>query len=144
MPEDAKLIMVEPDGEPNRLVLLGYTSKHLALNEGEVALNSEHGQQIYLKEDGTLHIEATGLLSLQSKEEDLYSLLKDLLAAIKSLQTAQIYGGTGLFAPRGPVSGTIGNIGISPQSSQKLDDIAQRLDKLLQKGEKAEAEEGEQ
>lgn len=145
LPEGAKSINLKPEGEAGRLSILGFAGNPYGLEEGELALYSEHGQVLYYLEDGTIHLEAAGKLSIHSDEEDLYSLLKDLIEAVKGLQTAQIdtqvNGGAVALAPSGssPVvnaAGTNAGVGLNAQSSQKLDEIAQRLDKLLQKGKK--------
>ena len=138
-------LVLRPDGTQSRLSLLGYTEQNpYGLEQGEVVLYSEHGQVLHYKDDGSLHMEAAGKISLHSDQEDLYSLLKDLLAVIKGLTTAkidtQVDGGKVVLAPSGtsPITGAAGTnpgVGLSPDSSQKLDEIAQRLDKLLQKGE---------
>ena len=121
---------------------------NLALGTLQLPDYSQHGQLIHYKDDGTLHIEAPGKLSLHSKEEDLYSLIKDLLSAIKELKTApidtQVNGGSVALASSGtaPIAGASGTnpgVGLAQSSSQKLDEITQRLDKLLQKGEKPQS-----
>ena len=79
---------------------------------------------------------------MHNEEEDLHSLLKDLLGAIKDITTdkinTKVNGGLVVLAPSGsvPIAGASGNnpgVGLSPASTQKLDEIAQRLDKLLKK-----------
>ena len=144
LPEQAMSLVLRPDGTQGRLSLLGYTEQNpYGLEQGEVALYSEHGQVLHYKDDGSLHMEAAGKLSLHSEDEDLYSLLKDLLTVIKGLTTAKIdtqVNGGKVVVPGGSstvvnAAGTNPGVGLSPDSSQKLDEIAQRLDKLLQKGE---------
>ncbi|MEM9424977.1 MAG: hypothetical protein AAF975_09360 [Spirochaetota bacterium] len=131
--------------------MLGYTEAlPYGLETGEVALYSEHGQVLFLKDDGSVHLEAAGKVSIHSDQEDLYSLLKELLGVIKGLQTAQIdtqvNGGSVTLAPSGtaPIAGASGTnpgVGLAASSTQKLDQVARRLDKLLQKGEKPQSAE---
>lgn len=151
LPEESMAIVLQPDAENGRYAVLGYTEAlPYGLETGEVALYSEHGQVLFLKDDGSVHLEAAGKVSIHSDQEDLYSLLKELLGVIKGLQTAQIdtqvNGGSVTLAPSGtaPIAGASGTnpgVGLAASSTQKLDQVARRLDKLLQKGEKPQSAE---
>ncbi len=152
LPTESMAVVLQSDNQSRRSGILGYIEKLYELKEGEVLLYSEHGQVLYYKDDGSLHLEAAGKLSLHSDEEDLYSLLKDLLTAIKGLTTAKIdteVNGGSVAVPGGSstvakAEGTNPGVGLSQNSSQKLDEIAQRLDKLLQKGKKPESAQKQQ
>ena len=150
VPDEAMSVVCCMEGDiAKRYALINFLEEvPYGLEAGEVALYSQHGQVLYYKEDGTVHLEAKGKLSLHSDEEDLYSLLKDLLTAIKGITTEKIdtvvSGSATSPTPSTAltISGASGKnpgVGLSSDSTQKLDEIAQRLDKLLQKGEKPQS-----
>ena len=155
VPDNAMSVVCRMEGESaQRYALINYIAQvPYGLEAEEVALYSNHGQVLYCKEDGTLHLEAAGKISLHSDEEDLYSLLKDLIDVIKGLTTdkidTKVNGGSVALAPSGtsPIAGAEGKnpgVGLSAGSGDKLDKIAERLDKLLQKGEKPQSVEQQQ
>ena len=155
VPDNAMSVVCRMEGDSaQRYALINYIPQvPYGLEAEEVALYSNHGQVLYCKEDGTLHLEAAGKISLHSDEEDLYSLLKDLIGVIKGLTTdkidTKVNGGSVALAPSGtsPIAGAKGKnpgVGLSAESGDKLDKIAERLDKLLQKGEKPQSVEQQQ
>ena len=77
MPDNAMSVVCRMEGDSaQRYALINYIPQvPYGLEAEEVALYSNHGQVLYYKEDGTLHLEAAGKISLHSDEEDLYSLL---------------------------------------------------------------------
>ncbi|MEM9423630.1 MAG: hypothetical protein AAF975_02430 [Spirochaetota bacterium] len=138
LPEESMAIVLQPDAENGRYAVLGYTEAlPYGLETGEVALYSEHGQVLFLKDDGSVHLEAAGKVSIHSDQEDLYSLLKELLSVIKGLTTAKIDTTVTGTLDGSSVKGSGSNLGVglAASSTQKLDQVARRLDKLLQKGE---------
>ncbi|WGK69444.1 hypothetical protein P0082_00890 [Candidatus Haliotispira prima] len=145
LPAESHSLVVSPENENLSLALPGYIANEPhGLEQGEVALYSEHGQVLYYKDDGSLHLEAAGKVSIHSDQEDLYNLLKDLLEIIKNLTTApidtQVKGGS---VSGGSVTGNGNNpgVGMSADAKTSLDQIADRLDKLLQAGEKPQTAE---
>ncbi len=59
LPSDSMSLVVKADGEERRIAVLGYRKEvPYGLEEGEVALYSSHGQVLYFKDDGSIHLEA--------------------------------------------------------------------------------------